>query len=151
MEGTVLKRLDSVYEPGKRTPRWLKYPIRHSLSAAIIGYLPGSGANAATLGSLVLAAPDAQGRLRYIGSVGTGFTATARRTMRAALDGLARDTSPLLMPVPDSVQWAARWSEAVFVADIWYREQGPDGIVRHPSFRGIRPDLTVTQLPPSDE
>lgn len=146
MEGIVLKRLDSRYQPGQRSPLWLKYPIRRTLEAAIIGYLDGTGANSATLGSLVLAAPDDTGTLRYIGCVGTGFTHAARTTLRAALEKIGRDTSPLTVPAPEAVQRSAHFCEPIFVADIWYRELSPDGVVRHPSFRGIRSDLTVAQL-----
>lgn len=86
------------------------------------------------------------GVLRYIGCVGTGFTHAARRTLREALDAIGRDTNPLTTPVPGDARASARWCEPVFVVDIWYRERGPDGVIRHPSFRGIRADLTVEGL-----
>ncbi|MFI6959629.1 ATP-dependent DNA ligase [Nocardia sp. NPDC050408] len=146
MEGIVSKRLESVYEPGRRSPRWIKTPLRRTTDAVVVGWLPGSGVNSATFGSLVLAGHDAQGRLRCIGCVGTGFTMAARRALRGALDQLARDTSVLTEPAPPEVARAARWVEPVLVADVEYRELTAEGIVRHPSFRGIHSERAVAEV-----
>ncbi|MFC4374973.1 hypothetical protein ACFO5K_12785 [Nocardia halotolerans] len=92
----------------------------------------------ATFGGLVLAGHTADGRPRCIGGVGTGFTAATRRNIRAVLDKVRRQTSPLDDPPPEPVARTAWWVEPMFVADIEYREISGDGLLRHPSFRGIR-------------
>ncbi|MFI6572844.1 ATP dependent DNA ligase [Nocardia fluminea] len=71
--------------------------------------------------------------MRCIGEVGTGFTAATRRSIRAALDRVRRETSPLDDPPPASVARTVWWVEPVFVADIEYREISGDGLLRHPS------------------
>ncbi|WP_069162935.1 ATP-dependent DNA ligase [Nocardia altamirensis] len=146
MEGIISKKLDSLYEAGRRSSRWIKTPLRRTTEAVIAGWMPGNGANAATFGSLVLAAHDDKGSLRCIGCVGTGFSMSARRALRGALNELTRPTSPLDAPAPTTVEQSARWVDAVLIADIEYRELSAAGIIRHPSFRGIRTDRTITEV-----
>ncbi|MBF6341656.1 hypothetical protein IU450_38130 [Nocardia abscessus] len=57
-----------------------------------------------------------------------------------ALDQITRETSPLDARAPAAVERWARWVDPVFVADVEYREMTAEGILRHPSFRGIRTD-----------
>ncbi|MFI6573963.1 ATP dependent DNA ligase [Nocardia fluminea] len=47
---------------------------------------------------------------------------------------------------PAPVARTAWWVEPVFVADIEYREISGDGLLRHPSFRGIRTDKTPDEI-----
>ncbi|MEU5405178.1 non-homologous end-joining DNA ligase [Nocardia asteroides] len=146
LEGIVSKRADSRYEPGRRSPAWIKTVLRATTEAVIVGAVPGTGPNAATFGGLVLAGHTPDGHLHCIGGVGTGFTTEARRTIRAALEEVRRDTSPLDDPPPPTVTRAAWWVDPVFVADIEYREISGDGLLRHPSFRGIRTDKTPDEV-----
>ncbi|MEU4709393.1 non-homologous end-joining DNA ligase [Nocardia salmonicida] len=146
MEGIVCKHGDSVYESGRRSPAWTKVVLRRTTEAVIVGAVPGNGANAATFGGLVLAGHTPDGRLRYIGGVGTGFTAASRRSLRAALDKVRRETSPLDNPPPPPIEHTAWWVEPIFVADIEYRQISGDGLLRHPSFRGIRTDKTPQEI-----
>ncbi|MFD8098178.1 non-homologous end-joining DNA ligase [Nocardia fluminea] len=140
LEGIVCKRGDSIYEPGRRSSAWTKVVLRLTTEAVIVGAVPGNVANATTFGGLVLAGHTPDGRLRCLGGVGTGFTATSRRRIRAALDTVRREASPLDDPPPGSVARTAWWVEPVFVVDIEYCEISGDGLLRHPSFRGIRTD-----------
>ncbi|MGW4330466.1 ATP dependent DNA ligase [Nocardia sp. NPDC004573] len=78
--------------------------------------------------------------MRCTGCVGTGFSFAVRRALRNALDQITRETSPLDARAPAAVERWARWVDPVFVADVEYREMTGEGILRHPSFRGIRPD-----------
>ncbi|WP_280470715.1 non-homologous end-joining DNA ligase [Nocardia farcinica] len=148
-EGIVSKRLDAPYRPG-RSRAWIKTALRRTSEVVLIGWLPGRGEHAGTLGSLIAGAHDQHGRLRFVGCIGTGFTMAARRALRAALDQLACPDSPLDEPVAGEIAATAHWSDPVLVADIDYREITEDGILRHPSFRGIRADRTPDEvaLPP---
>src|SRR5439155_21863479 len=83
LEGIVAKRLDSVYEPGKRTGAWRKVKNVLRQEFVIGGWLPGQGARSKTIGSLAVGYYDslpedtrggeASQRLIYAGNVGTGF------------------------------------------------------------------------------
>ena len=71
LEGVVLKRLSSIYQPGQRSGDWLK--IRHLAAADVLigGWLPGAGARSPLAGSVLVGAPG-PGGLDYLGSVGSG-------------------------------------------------------------------------------
>ncbi|MGW0049327.1 ATP dependent DNA ligase [Nocardia cyriacigeorgica] len=85
------------------------------------------------------------GRLVYIGNVGTGFTAAVRRSLRTRLDTLARPDPPFPQPPPRSAVGTAHWVDPVLVGDIEYREYTGEGL-RHPSWRGLRNDKTPDQV-----
>ena len=69
LEGVVLKRLSSTYQPGHRSGDWLK--IRHLAAADVLigGWLPRAGARSHLAGSVLVGAPESDG-LGYLGSVG---------------------------------------------------------------------------------
>ncbi len=144
LEGIVSKRVDATYQPGRRSPAWIKTPLRKTTEAIVAGWTTGNGAMAATFGSLILGANDPDGRLVYIGNVGTGFTAAVRRSLRTRLDTLARPGPPFPEPPPRAAVGAAHWVDPVLVGNIEYREYTGEGL-RHPSWRGLRNDK-----PPED-
>jgi bifunctional non-homologous end joining protein LigD len=78
----------------------------------------------------------------HIGSVGTGFTMAARRALRARLDELARPDSPLpLESARGRIGGIVRFVEPRIVGSVEYREFRT-GALRHPSWRGVRTDIT---------
>lgn len=138
LEGIVSKRRDSIYRPG-RSRAWIKTVARRSVSALILGWLPGTGPNAGTFGALVLGARGRDGGIQFVGCVGSGFSTAARRVLRDTFDTLLVDAAPdddLPARLP-----GVRWIAPVLVAEVNYRESGPDGTLRHPSFRVIRADI----------
>ena len=132
LEGVVAKRRASHYEPGKRSRDWLKIKLRREQEMVVAGWLPGKG-SAGELGSLIVAV-NADGRLRHAGQVGSGFSATMRRQLLAALQPLRRDDSPL-DPVPRLP--AARWVEPRIVIRAEFAEWTTDGLLRQAAFKGI--------------
>ena len=71
LEGVMAKELNSRYYPNKRSKVWLKIKLHKSVDAIIIGYTQSKR----TVSSLALALYDNKNHLRYIGKVGTGFSA----------------------------------------------------------------------------
>jgi bifunctional non-homologous end joining protein LigD len=141
LEGIVAKRLDSAYYPGRRSPLWIKTPLRRTTEVVVAGWLPGTGRFSTTFGSLALGAYDDHDQLVHIGNVGTGWTMHDRRALQARLNELSRPDTPFDVPPPRVVAASAHWVEPVLVANIEYREATPEGL-RHPSWRGLRPDKT---------
>ncbi|MFI6169636.1 non-homologous end-joining DNA ligase [Nocardia sp. NPDC051052] len=139
LEGIIAKRLDSTYQPGRRSPAWIKTPLRRTTEVVVAGWLPGNGRYAGIFGSLVLGAYDETGRLVHIGNVGTGWTMRDRKQLQLQLNEIARPDSPFDIPPPRPVATVAHWVNPELVADIEFREASPDGL-RHPSWRGLRPD-----------
>ncbi len=89
--------------------------------------------------SLILALNEA-GKLRYAGHVGTGFTHAELVRPRVVMKPLERATSPLTGTVPADVRCRAVWVEPRLVVQMAFTEMTTDGMVRHPSYRGIRED-----------
>ncbi len=153
LEGVVAKRVDSRYEPGRRSKSWIKTPIRHTCSVAVIGWTP-SATSGRHLSSVQVAVPDETGRLVYAGDVGTGFTQAIRDRLRQLLDDRARPDPPV--PVHDRThRWrpagplgSVHWAEPGLVGDIAYRQFTHDGSFRHPSWRGLRSDVDLADLVP---
>ncbi|MFE2958248.1 non-homologous end-joining DNA ligase [Nocardia tengchongensis] len=149
IEGIVSKRTDSVYLPGRRSPAWIKTPLRHSTEVVVAGWTPGAGGFGATFGSLVMGAHDATGRLVYIGNVGTGFTHAARRVLRGALDGITIAAAPFDPPPPEAAAGGWHWVDPILVADVEYREYSGERL-RMPSWKGLRTDKppALVEVPP---
>lgn len=141
LEGVVAKRVDSRYEPGRRTRDWIKTAIRHTVSTVVGGWVPGSGKHSSVMGSLLVGIHDEAGRLRYCGHVGTGFSDRDRAEFRRTLEELAVPDSPFAEPVPREFARAAHWARPVIVAEVEFRQWTTDGRLRQPSFRGVRDDI----------
>jgi bifunctional non-homologous end joining protein LigD len=121
LEGVIAKRLASAYHPGRRSPDWVKVPLSRTQEVVIIGYKPGGGRRAGTVGSLVLAIPDQAGALAYVGGVGTGFTAGMLADLHRRLTPLHRTTPPA--DVPREHRRDVHWVEPVMVGEVAYRNQ----------------------------
>ncbi|OFV73768.1 non-homologous end-joining DNA ligase [Rhodococcus erythropolis] len=145
LEGIVAKSITSTYQPGKRSPSWLKTPIRSNTEGILCGFVPGSGSAAGGIGSLILGAHDDFGSLVYIGSVGTGFSSRLRGELRDQLLEIERPTSPFAIAPPRAIAREARWAEPLLVCDVEYREYTGSGL-RHPAFKGLRVDKTADEV-----
>ena len=90
LEGVVAKRLDSVYQPGRRGRTWLKMKQHPTQEVVVGGWRPGQGRREGGIGSLLMGMPTPEG-LRYIGRVGSGFNDRTLDEIQALLEPLARD------------------------------------------------------------
>ncbi|GAA2875353.1 hypothetical protein GCM10010443_42110 [Actinoplanes cyaneus] len=142
LEGVVAKRLTAPYRAGRRSADWTKVPLVRTQEVLVIGWKPGEGRRAGTVGSLLLAVHDG-GELRFAGHVGTGFTDLMLRRLRDELHPLARTTPPV-PGVPREHARQARWVEPVLVGEVAFRNWTPEGRLRHPSWRGLRTDRGVS-------
>ena len=151
LEGVLAKRLDSPYQPGRRSGLWVKVKITMAQEVVVGGWKPGGGRRSGTLGSLLLGVPG-PGGLRYAGHVGTGFTEAMLGDLMTRLAPLERPTSPFADPVPREHARGAHWVLPRIVGEVRFAEWTRDGLLRHPSWRGLRPDKApdeVTREPPS--
>ncbi|WP_033894856.1 non-homologous end-joining DNA ligase [Streptomyces anulatus] len=143
LEGLVAKRLTSLYEPGVRSRAWIK--IRHVRTEDIIvgGWLPGHGRLTSLPGALLMGQPDPSGQLRYVGSVGTGWSDAERTTLATLLHDAASDTCPFTERPAAS---GARWVAPRLVGEVRYAARTKAGRLRHPSWHRLRPDLAPDDL-----
>jgi bifunctional non-homologous end joining protein LigD len=144
LEGIVAKRLASPYRPGRRSPDWIKTPFSHTQEVVIIGFKPGEGRRSGTVGSLVLAVTEPDGSLSFAGGVGTGFTQSMLADLQEQLRPWIRRTPPVA-GIPREHARGVRWVEPLLVGEVAYRNWTPDGRMRHPSWRGLRPDRTPAE------
>jgi bifunctional non-homologous end joining protein LigD len=157
LEGVIAKQLASTYQPGRRSPAWIKVPLTRTVEVIVAGYKPGGGRRSGTIGSLLLGMYDADDQLTYVGQVSTGFTEATLRDLQQRLEPLRQSSSPFARPVPRQHARDAQWVRPVLVADVTFRSWTPDGTggsrLRHPSWRGLRPDKDPRQVtiePPVD-
>jgi bifunctional non-homologous end joining protein LigD len=129
LEGVVSKRADAPYRSG-RTEAWIKVKCWKQDRFAVVGFVPdGAGG----LAKLRLARREGQA-LIYAGRVGTGWDHKTARAIRQALTPLARSTSPLSKPIKKK---DTTWVEPRYDAEVMYADITDDGMVRHPSFKGL--------------
>jgi bifunctional non-homologous end joining protein LigD len=145
LEGVVVKQLASAYYPGRRFDGWLKVKNLRTQEVVVGGWQPGEGRREGSIGSLLLGLPEGD-RLRYAGKVGTGFTDRALRELSELLEPLRRSASPYVEPVPRRDGVGAIWVEPTVVGEVRFSEWTRDGRLRHPAWRGLRPDKTVAQV-----
>ncbi|MGH2773309.1 MAG: non-homologous end-joining DNA ligase [Actinomycetota bacterium] len=136
LEGVVAKRKGSSYLPGRRSRDWLKIKVVQQADCVIGGWTPGLGWRQESLGALLLGMYAPEG-LRYIGSVGTGFTDKTVRELRAILGDIETPQSPFCEPVPVK---GARWALPKRVCEVDYREVTRAPRLRAPSFKRLRED-----------
>lgn len=136
MEGIIAKRIDSAYHPGARSREWLKIKNHKSQEAIIIGYTEPKGSRS-HFGSILLAQYD-RNRLKYIGHAGTGFTDTSLKDLLAKMKPLVASRSPF--PTPLKTRNRVTWLRPKLVCEIGYSEITKDGKLRHPVFKGLRPE-----------
>jgi bifunctional non-homologous end joining protein LigD len=139
-EGIVCKRADAPYR-GKRTQSWLKVKCLKRQEFVIVGWTESDksrGFRALLLGV------NEDGKLRYAGKVGTGFNVATMNDLRAKLDALARKTPTV--EAPRAATRGAHWVTPKLVGEIAFTEVTPDGVLRHPSFLGLRGDKEAGEV-----
>ena len=116
-EGVMLKGDASRYSGG-RSDIWKKIKKTHTIDAVVRGGTAGTGERSSFFGALHCHYP-VNGRMQFIGDVGTGF-----------------DTSDLVT----ITQMLRQGNE--FVIEVKFMEITPDKKMRHPAFIRLRPDKT---------
>jgi bifunctional non-homologous end joining protein LigD len=139
LEGVVAKRLDAPYEPGRRSPCWVKVKNLNRQEVVVGGWMPGEGRRRDRIGALLVGVRE-DGHLRYAGKVGTGFTEPELDRLARLLRPLERDTSPFDAPLQATPPRGAVWVQPEHVAEVEFREWTQGGQLRAPSYKGLRDD-----------
>ena len=124
-----------------RSRDWLKFKCTAEQELVVGGYTAPRGSRS-DLGALLLGHFE-DGRLRYAGKVGTGFTAATLADLAARLAPLRRDTTPFADVVREP---HVTWVEPQLVAQVGFSEWTRDGRLRHPRYLGLRDDKAPEEV-----
>jgi len=153
LEGIIAKKTDSVYKPGIRTKEWLKIKTAKRQEAVIGGYTLNEGSN--KLFSSLLVGVFENGSLNYTGKIGTGFNTRQQQEMMKKFKPLITRKSPFSIEPdinkpsrfrPNPPKAVATWLKPQLVCEVSFREMTSDGVMRHPSFEGLRDDKNAKEV-----
>jgi DNA ligase D-like protein (predicted ligase) len=152
LEGVVAKRLDSLYEPGKRSGAWCKYRINLGQEFVVGGYTPGgNGFDALILGFY-------RGKhLFFAARVRAGFVPATRRQVFAKIKVLRTDQCPFVnLPEQSEGRWgqgltaekmkSCVWLKPKVVVRIDFAEWTGADKLRHTKFVGLRNDKDARKV-----
>ncbi|HXW45349.1 MAG TPA: non-homologous end-joining DNA ligase [Streptosporangiaceae bacterium] len=145
LEGIMAKRLQSRYEPGRRSASWVKIKNIRRQEVVIGGWKAGEGGRAGGIGSLLVGV-QGEGGLVYCGHVGSGFTQQTLRMLSERLGPLRRATSPFAAEIPAEEARSSHWVEPVLVADVAFGSWTSSGRLRGPSYKGLRDDKDPAEV-----
>jgi bifunctional non-homologous end joining protein LigD len=144
LEGVMAKRADSRYQAGRRSRSWIKLKLERTQEVVVGGWRPGAGARTGTIGALLVGIPDGD-KLRYAGRVGTGFKDWQLRDILKRTQGLDRQDSPFHdIPAEDAA--TAHWVSPELVGEVTFGDWTSAGRMRHPVWRGWRPDKSPADV-----
>ena len=142
LEGIMAKDLDSPYRSGQRTRDWLKIKTKKGQEAVICGFTQPR-ASRKYFGALILGA-FRDGRLTYIGHVGTGFTERTLRDVHEKLKPLVTSRSPFAQEPRTNMP--VTWVAPRLICEVKFSEWTGEGLMRHPVFLGLREDKSSREV-----
>lgn len=153
MEGIIAKKAESVYTEGDRTMSWLKIKSNKRHEVVIGGFTNNEESSKPFSSLLVGVYKDKQ--LHYTGKIGTGFSQKQQTAMMEQFKPLIIKKTPFT-EVPDinkpsrfrpnPPKATATWLKPELVCEVSYVEITEDGVMRHPSFEGMREDKPATSV-----
>ena len=144
-EGVVAKKWDSTYQPGRRSAAWIKDKNWNTQEVVIGGWRTGNGGRTGGIGALLLGIPD-DGGLRFVGRVGTGFSDKELARLKKTFAPLRTEESPFAAPLPKLDAKGVTYLRPELVGEVRFGEWTSDGRLRHPSWRGLRPDKAPSDV-----
>ena len=147
LEGIVAKRKESLYHTGERTGEWLKIKASQRQEVVIGGYT--NNADSDKPFSSLLVGVFEQGKFIYTGKIGTGFNISTQRELLKQFEPLVID-KPAFTGKPDVnksnpfrsnvAKAKITWLKPELICEVNFVEMTADGVMRHPSFAGMRED-----------
>jgi bifunctional non-homologous end joining protein LigD len=147
LEGIIAKKANSTYQAGMRTRDWLKIKTNKRQEVVIGGFTKND--DTSKLFSALLVGVYDKAKLIYTGKIGTGFTDKLQKEMMTMFEPLITKQIPFeTLPDinkpsrfrPNPPHATATWLKPELVGEVSYTEMTSDGIMRHPSFEGMRTD-----------
>lgn len=158
LEGIMAKRNDSLYIPGERSREWLKIKTNRRQEVVIGGFTINESSSK-PFSSLLVGLYE-NGKLVYTGKIGTGFNIKLQQEMMAKFQPLIINKCPFTFEPdinkpsrfrPNPPKATATWLKPQLVCEVSFTEMTSDGVMRHPSFEGMRIDKAAKDVIPEEE
>jgi bifunctional non-homologous end joining protein LigD len=153
LEGIVAKRKDSTYDMADRSKEWLKIKSNKRQEVVIGGYT--NNEDSPKPFSALLVGVYENGKLQYTGKIGTGFNTAQQKEMLKQFKPLMTNVCPFASE-PDVNQPSrfrhdpphatATWLKPQLLCEVSFAEMTTDGVMRHPSFEGMRMDKKASEV-----
>ena len=141
-EGIISKSASAPYT-STRGNTWLKAKCFLEQEFVVGGFTePSNGSHG--IGALIVGYYD-NGKLRYAGRSGTGFTQKSQQTIRKQLDKLVQSSTPFT-DLPRGVSRGVHWVKPELVAQLSFATWTRDNLVRQASFKGLREDKSAKEV-----
>lgn len=153
LEGIMAKKDDSTYTPGARSKEWLKIKTNKRQEVVIGGFTKNDDTSK-LFSALLVGVYDGK-RLNYVGKIGTGFSDKTQREMMKEFTPLITDAIPFAEKPdfnkpsrfqPNPPHATATWLKPKLVCEVSFTEITSDGVMRHPSFEGMRIDKSAKDV-----
>jgi bifunctional non-homologous end joining protein LigD len=146
LEGIIAKKRLSTYQE-RRSRDWLKIKAQFEQEFVVGGWTEPKGSRSG-FGALLLGVYEGK-KLRYVGSVGTGFSAKLLGEIYAKVKKLERKTSPFENEVVANAP--VHFAKPELVAAVRFAEWTREKYLRQPAYLGLREDKdpkdVVAELP----
>jgi bifunctional non-homologous end joining protein LigD len=142
MEGVIAKLAEGPYAKGIRSKVWLKVKNIRNQEVVIGGFTAPKNSRT-SFGSLLLGVYE-KGKFVYCGHTGTGFSNAALKALRLVMKPIERPTSPFT--TEPHANDNPTWVEPRLVCNVEFTEWTRDGKLRHPSYKGLRPDQIAKRV-----
>ncbi len=141
LEGILAKRATSCYD-SRRSPEWVKIKLVNQQEFVIAGFTAPQGGRD-YFGALVLGAWQ-EGKLNWVGNVGTGFDQKTLAALYARLEPLVTPKCPLAQrPKPDR---GMTWVKPELVCEVKFANWTTDNRLRAPVYLGLRNDKPADEV-----
>jgi bifunctional non-homologous end joining protein LigD len=141
LEGIIGKKRASTYQE-RRSRDWVKIKTGNEQEFVVGGWTEPKGSRKG-FGALLLGANTRSG-LRFVGSVGTGFSAKLLREMYDRLRSAERKSSPFCNDVIANSK--IHWTKPQLVVEVRFSEWTRDGYLRQPAYLGLRLDKRASEV-----
>lgn len=153
LEGILAKRIDSLYQSGNRNADWLKIKSNQRQEVIIAGFSKNEG-SPKPFSSLLVGVFE-KGKLRYTGKIGTGFSLKTQNELMEQFQPLiveecsfatepdVNKANPFRYQAP---KITATWLKPELICEVSFTEMTTEGLMRHPSFEGMREDKAAEEV-----
>ncbi len=147
LEGIMAKKADGEYYANARSENWLKIKANKRQEVVIGGFTKNDDTGK-EFSSLLVGFYN-KGELVYIGKIGTGFSQKIQAEMMKQFKPLITKKIPFSSEPdinkpsrfrPNPPHASATWLKPQLVCEVSFAEMTKDGVMRHPSFEGMRID-----------